>query len=79
MNAIHKQNKVVKVKDEVMEMEVSPAGPALDDDEQSNIFKCDLCTKSFTRENTFAAHIKSFHWHSDKSVNAQSRRRSLRN
>jgi len=81
INAIHKQNKVVKkVKDEAVEMEVSPAASALDDDdEKSSIFKCDLCTKSFTRENTFAAHIKSFHWHSDTSVNAQSRRRSLRN
>ena len=91
MNAIHKQNKVVKVKDKAVDVKmadvraVEAVKPAVVESvalyNELNVFQCEICTKRFTRENTFVAHINSFHWNDNRSArssNTQSRRDLIR-
>jgi hypothetical protein len=87
MNNIHKQNKVVKVKNEAVnvkmaDVRVEAVKPVVVEfvalDNELNMFQCEICTKRFTRENTLAAHIKSFHWNSKRSASSSRRRRILR-
>jgi uncharacterized C2H2 Zn-finger protein len=95
MNKVHKKNNMAQVKDEAVDVRVEEeeevVNPTVVDpvvvpalDAELNVFKCDICTKSFTRENTFAAHIKSFHWNSNRSASSSvtssttQSRRSLR-
>jgi len=87
INAMHRQNKVVKVKDEALDVKMAnvraeeAVKPAVVEsvalDNESNVFQCEICTKRFTRENTLFAHINSFHWNDNRSArssNTKSRR-----